>query len=110
MQLRIRAQHLDVPADTRLAIGRKVRLALGRHAARIDLAQITLSPSLQGSPGNRCRIRVRLHQGESLAIEDCAEDLHAAAAAAARRLQRRLERQRAAQPVGPSEPRRLGVR
>lgn len=110
MQLRIRAQHLDVPADTRLAIERKVRLALGRHAAGIDLAHITLSPSPQGSPGNRCRIRVRLHQGESLAIEDCAEDLHAAAAAVAWRLQQRLDRQRAAHSVGRSEPRRLGLR
>lgn len=109
MQLRIRAQNLDVPPEMRHAIERKLRLTLGRHASAIKVARITLLPAapVGGNQACRCRIRVRLRQGMSLAVEDHAEDPHAAAAAAAWQLEQRLNRQRAAQPPSPSHPRRL---
>jgi len=53
VQLRIRAHRLDVAADTRRE--RRVRLALGRHAAGIDPTQITLSA---GSRGNARRLAI----------------------------------------------------
>ena len=95
MQLPVHARSQDLPTEARSAIERRIRLALGRHAAGIDRAQVTLSPAQDGGNGSRCRIHVRLRRGESLAIEDHAADPHAAAAAAAWRLEHRLERRRA---------------
>ncbi len=102
MQLRIRAPHLDVPPATRAAVERRVRLALSRHAPSIVMARVTLLPSDRGESWGRCRIRVRLREGESLAAQDQAEHLHEAASGAARRLEQRLERRR----VLPSATRR----
>ena len=102
MQLRIRTLRAEVPAETRTAIERRVRLALGRHAAGIDRAQVTLSPALGASTRDHCRIRVRLREGGSLAAEDEAEDLHAAVATAAWRLEHRLKAV-----VPPQTPRRF---
>jgi len=108
MQLRIRARHVEVPAATRAAIERKVRLALGRQAPGIERAEVTLSPSLQESAGSRCRILLRLREGESLVVEDHAEDPQSAAAVAAWRLEHRLDRKRVSE--SPPDPRRLGTR
>jgi len=95
VQLRIRAYQTEISAETRAAIERKVRLALGRQAAGIELAQLTLSPGLPQSLGSRCRLRVRLRRGGSLMVEDHAEDPRSAAAAVAERVEHRLERERA---------------
>jgi hypothetical protein len=95
MQLRIQAVRLDVPAELRLAIDRRVRLTLGRHAAGIDRVQLTLA-SDEGATASLCRIRARLRDGESLAVEDCAEGPKSAATAAAWRLSHRMQRRHAA--------------
>jgi len=95
MQLRIQAPD-DLPAQTRAAIERRVRLALGRHAAGIERVRVTLARRLEGSLASRCRIRVRLREGETLAVEDRAEDPGSAAAAAVWRLEHRMQRHRAA--------------
>ncbi len=92
MTLRIQTKQLDVPAETRSAVERRVRLALGRHAAEIEHTQVSLRSGLNG---HRCRIRIRLRRGESLAIEDRAADPSDAAAGAASRLESRLEHRRA---------------
>ena len=111
MQLRIQTRHLDAPTETRVAIERTVRLALGRHAAGVERAQITLSPSPVGRPASHCRIRARLRDGESLLVEDHAQDPKSAAAAAAWRLEHRMQRRhRAAAAAGASVTRRTGLR
>jgi len=106
MQLRIQAPD-DLPAQTRAAIERRVRLSLGRHAAGIERAQVTLAPSLEGPLASRCRIRVRLREGETLAVEDRAEDPRSAVAAAAWRLDHRMQRRRAAATEGALASRRM---
>jgi len=108
MQLRIRSRHVEVPAPTRAAIERRVRLALGRQAAAIERAQVTLSLSVQESAGSRCRIRVRLREGTSLVVEEHAKDPQSAAGVAAWRLEHRLDRKRVSD--GPADPRRSGLR
>ena len=109
MQLRIQAPD-DLPAETRAAIERRFRLALGRHAAGIERAQVTLSPSVEGRLASRCRIRVRLREGETLAVEDRAEDPSSAVAAAAWRLEHRMQRLRAAAADGALTSRRVRLR
>ncbi len=94
MQLRIRGRHIEMTEEAREAIERKVRLALGRHSADIDRADVTVSPSEARGSTRRCSIRVRLRQGDRLAIEDHAEDTPSAAAAAIWRLEHRLDRER----------------
>ena len=98
MQLRIRAQ---LSKNARAAIERRVRLNLGRRAAGIDRALVTLESVRNGGPVHRCRIRVRLQQGQRFTIEDHAEDPLTAAGAAALRLEHRLDRLRAAQAASP---------
>ncbi|MCG8589194.1 MAG: HPF/RaiA family ribosome-associated protein [Proteobacteria bacterium] len=109
MRVRVRARHIDVPQETRNAIERRVRMALGRHAPGIDLTQVTLSPSREGLPASRCRIWIRLCRGESFAIEHDAGDLGEAAASAAWRLEHRLSRQRANRVEGLVGRRRAAV-
>lgn len=93
MQLRIRAGALDDRLDARHAIERGVRLALGRHAAGIEIAQVTVSPGKDGVRRNRCRIRVRFQDGEGLDVEGFGENPLAASEAAIWRLGNRLRRQ-----------------
>ena len=96
MQLRFRDHGVDAPPSVRQAIELKLRLALGRHASGIDVAQITLSPA---SPGHgegaiRCRIRARLRHGDVISVEDHDADACKAAETAAWWLGKRLGRQR----------------
>lgn len=107
MQIRIRAQHLDISNDARTTIERRLRLAIGRHAGGIERALVTLYPPLDGG-GSLCRIRLRLRGGESLAIEGQAEDAPMAADAAVWRLEHRLERRRP-EPTRRSRPQRPGL-
>ena len=104
MQLRIQARE-DLPMATRAAVERRLRLTLGRHTAGIECAQVTLLPG-EGRAASRCRIRIRLRDGESVAVEDRAEDPGAAAAGAAWRLEHRIRRRGAAAPVGALASRR----
>ncbi len=104
MRLRISAPRLELGADTRLAIERRVRLALGRHAAGIDRARVTLAPSPSGRPELRCRISLRPRQGQNLTVEDFADDARSAAIGAAHRLENRLESRRAVRGGGFAPP------
>ncbi len=66
------------------------------------MAQVVLSPVpsvYAAGASSRCRVRLRLRDGTSLAIEDRGADPQAAAAHAAWRLEHRLERQRDARPA-----------
>lgn len=108
MQLRIQVPD-GFPVDTRAAIERKVRLALGRRAAGIERTQVTLFAS-EGPAAVCCRIRIRLRNGERLAVEDGAEDPRAAAAAAAWRIEHRMQRLQAATADGALTSRRVGFR
>jgi ribosome-associated translation inhibitor RaiA len=109
MRLRIQAPE-DLPAQARGAIERRVRLALGRHAAWIERAQVTLAPDLEGRLASRCRIRVRLREGETLEVEERAEDPSSALAAAAWRLEHRMQRRQAAKADGALTSRRVRFR
>ena len=110
MQLRIRAQQLEVPEATKAAIERRVRLALGRFVAGVERTQVRLFPSREAHPATRCRIRVRLRGGQRVTVEDAAEDPSSAAAAATWRLQHRMERHRAVATERAAASRRLGRR
>ena len=94
MQLRIRARDLDLPPETRRGVDRRLRLAVGRHVARIAVARVTLSPRPEpgGADGVCCRIHVRFREGRKLVVEDLSEDALAAATRAAWRLEHRLDR------------------
>lgn len=96
MQLRIRARDLDIPHETRLGIERRMRLATGRHVARIAVARVNLSPdrSNGGNAPVHCRVHVRFRMGAKLVVEDRAEDPMAAANSAAWHLEHRLDRER----------------
>jgi hypothetical protein len=109
VQLRIQTPN-DVSAETRAAIERKIRLALGRHTAGIDRAQVRLAPSREGRSASRCRIRVRLRDGEVFEVEDRAEDPRSAAGAAAWRLEHRMQRRRTAATDAALASRRIGHR
>jgi ribosome-associated translation inhibitor RaiA len=92
MQLRIRAYQLELSPALRSSIERRLRLAVGRHVARVGMARITLS----GEGGDAsCRLSVQLRDGERLEIEDRAAQPLDATASAAWRLAHRLERRRA---------------
>lgn len=108
MQIRIRVQHLDISDDARTTIERRLRLAIGRHAAGIDRALVSLQPPLHGGGGSCCRIRLRLRGGDTLAFEGQAEDVRMAADAALWRLEHRLERRRP-EPTRPSRSHRPGL-
>ena len=96
MQLRIRVQDFE-PASSRRSVDRRIRLGLGRHASAVERARATLAPGDAHDPESavRCRLNVRLHGGERLALEGLGADSERAAAAAAERLARRLGRERA---------------
>ena len=98
MQLRIQARTMELPYEARLAIGRRLRLAIGRYAAAIDSVRLTLSPTpdVGEDPGSHCRIHVRMRRGPSFVVEDDARDPEAAAAW---RLRHRLERYTATREV-----------
>ena len=102
MQIRVRAHRIDVSEEARLAIERKFRIALGRYRPGIDRAQITLSAGRGQHSGCLCRVLLNLRQGPGLEVEQHAEDARAAAAAAAWRLEQRLERRRAIESMGAS--------
>ncbi len=91
MQLRIGARGLDLPGETRRGIERRLRLAIGRHVARIAVARLTLSPGGSTDGGARCRIHVRFRDGSKRVVEDRAPDPMAAATRALWRLEHRLE-------------------
>ena len=96
MELRIQAPHVELEPEIRERIERRVRLALGRHSARLASARVALSvePSEGGERSAHCRIRLRLRRGETLEIEEGGADLLEAAAQAAWRAEHRLDRER----------------
>jgi ribosome-associated translation inhibitor RaiA len=96
VRFRLRARGLALDAAEQSRIAQHVRLALGRHAARIASVEVRLAPSprMQGAGRTSCRIRVRQRDGHSLLAEDHAERAFEAAVSASARLEGRLERQR----------------
>lgn len=96
MQLRIRARDLDLPPETRRGVERRLRLAVGRHVARVQVARVTLSsrPEPGSAEGVFCRIHVRFRDRAKLVVEDRSEDALDAATRAAWRLEHRLDRER----------------
>lgn len=102
MQVRIHVRGLDVPPALRHRIERRLRLALGRHAADVVAVRVTLGarPELHGAAVKSCRVRARLRDGTRLEVEDRAEDLRAAASQAFWRLAHRVARRHAARREG----------
>jgi ribosome-associated translation inhibitor RaiA len=102
MEMRIQVQNLDLAQDVRERVERRLRLALGRHLARIVSTRVTL----QGEPGPEdtgasCRVRLRLRQGPPLEVEERGGDVLAAAGEAAWRVEHRLDRERSLATAGP---------
>ena len=107
MQLQIQAPE-DLTHAARAAIERRVRLLLGSHAVGVERAQVTVFPADRGASG--CRIRLRMRDGESLAVEDRAENPSSAASAAAWRLGHRVRRRQPASTDRTLASRRAGLR
>jgi ribosome-associated translation inhibitor RaiA len=105
MQIRVRTLRLDVPETTRHRIERRLRLVLGRHAAAVQAVRVTLAAGPEGR-GALCRVRVALHRGGSVDVEDRGDDVRTASAQAFWRLSHRLARRRQALPAGAIVPRR----
>ena len=93
MQLHIRTRDPEVRRE-RPAIDRSVRLALGRHSPAIREVRLAFASPvpISGSEARSCEILVRLADGSEFSARDQAPRLHTAAALAASRLARRLER------------------
>ncbi len=94
MQVRIAAsQQPPLAEDSAIqtSIERKIRLELGRHAAAVRHASISLSDA---DPAGtiRCRIAAQLRNGDRVEVDDAAPTVMGAAALAARRLEQRLDR------------------
>ena len=106
MELRIHAPRVELEPQLRERIELRVRLALGRHSARLASARVALhaEPSGRGDRSAQCRIRLRLRRGETLEIEEGGPDLLAAAAQAAWRAEHRLDRERTLSARGPAWP------
>jgi ribosome-associated translation inhibitor RaiA len=101
MQLRIRTPNLEVPPPLRERLERRVRMSLGRHAGRIAVARVTLSPGTGAHAGSlRCRIHARLRDGPGVVVEVHGRDLAWIVSEAAWRLEHRLARQRPPSPTG----------
>ncbi len=95
MKLRIRLATPDSSSETRRAIERRLRLALGVQSTSIERVQLSLHES--GTEGGAlCRVRARLGEGEALVIEEHAEDAITAVETVAWRLAQRLRRSRMA--------------
>ncbi len=88
MRLKIRHRDLDLAPDVRSRVERRVRLAVGRHGAGVNQAEILLFPS--PSQGCHCQIELQLEGGDKVSVEDRGETPQAATTSAAWRLQRRL--------------------
>ena len=100
MRLRVRATNVSVAPEVLAAIERTLRFALSRFSASVAAAHVTLSSSAQdGRAGSsRCRLRIRLHDGAPLVIEDGAEDLQTAASRVVWRLGHRWRQLYAREP------------
>jgi len=96
VKLRIESRHLRLDGALRRRIEHRVRLALGRHGARIERARVTLSPVCRDRPEGRkrCRIWVRLLEDASLVAEREATDLALATDRASWWMEHRLDRLR----------------
>lgn len=94
MKLRWPTAGIALPPEDRRLVERSIRLAIGRHAPRAREARVSVSRD-EGDPGPgrvRCRIELRLRDGETLRVFDRGGDLRAALLAATWRLARRMER------------------
>lgn len=96
MQLRIRRRDLDVAPGTHRSLETRIRLAVGRHAADIATALLTIAPrpSSEGAALVSCRLRLRLRLGVGLEIEESAPDLEGAVSLLTWRLVHLLNRPR----------------
>lgn len=96
MRLRLSTRGIGLAEGERDSIERVVRLALGRHGARVAAAAVGLQPSprMHGAGRVCCRIRVRLRDGRSWIAEEHAPGVGEAVFGASGRVEARLERER----------------
>jgi len=93
MKLRMRAAGFELNPETRRSVERHVRLALGRHAP--DIAEVRVGLARGAEPRcdvTRCRIRLRLREGEAIRVEDLGKDPYESATRACWRAALRLNR------------------
>ena len=68
MELRVEVADEEMGFEVRERVERRLRFALGRHAMRILSTRVTLhGPGEEDGPsvGARCRVRMRLREGET---------------------------------------------
>ncbi len=100
MQIVIQARGLDLTAELREYVDRRLRFALDWAGYALAGVTVVLSDinGPRGGNDKRCRIRVTGNDGLDMVIEDTQADLHVAVDRAAdragRTLARRLARQR----------------
>jgi hypothetical protein len=96
MRLRLSTRGIELAKSERDSNERLVRLALGRHGARVAAAAVALQPSphMHGAGRVCCRIRVRLRDGRSWITEEHAPGVREAAFGAGARMEARLDRER----------------
>lgn len=88
MELHIRSRNMDLDADLRELITRRMTSALERFDDRIRTLRVLVSDvnGPRGGHDKHVRAELQLHDGESVLIEEQAPDAAAAAASAADRV------------------------
>ena len=90
MRLRIRSPELN--DAQRAALARRARLVLGRHAAEIDLVELTIeTESARDFEHSECRLVVKLRDGGEVRVHDDGNHPHRALLRAAWRIEIRRE-------------------
>lgn len=98
MRIDIRSSSLDLPRPARERVRTRVRLALDRHAARIERARVHLADENgpRGGVDHRCTLTLSVKGLGRLVVTKLAEDsdqaLQRATESASRALARRLSR------------------
>lgn len=94
MQIKIQARGFSLSQALQEYIESKIRLALSRYSDRLSRIDVTLL-DINGPKGGedmRCRILCRPEGGESIVIEETAEDMYDAINACAHRMKRATDR------------------
>ena len=93
--MRIRIRIPDLEAGALDALGRQVRLSLGRHAASIESVEVRMLERERAPlPRPECEVAVTLREGGAIRVHDDGSQLERALGRAAWRIDQRRERRR----------------
>jgi ribosome-associated translation inhibitor RaiA len=96
VQVRILSRSIPITPDLRRLLERGARLAIGRYSDSVSVARLNLARGVRVDGGDmiQCTIRARLRCGESIVVDEQADDPQKATSLAACRLERMLRRRR----------------